>query len=68
MSALTKEEIHEYFKQVGRKGGRVKSERKAAACRLNGLKGGYPGPRKPKKEAQQPTKIVIVDPGGSDGT
>ena len=42
-------EIHEAAKVLGRKGGSVKSEKKAAAARENGKKGGRP--RKNKEEA-----------------
>lgn len=35
-------EIHEAAKVLGRKGGSVKSEKKAAAARENGKKGGRP--------------------------
>ena len=37
-------ELKEYFRKIGRKGGKVKSERKTNACRQNAKK-----PRKRKK-------------------
>lgn len=39
-------ELKEYFKKIGRKGGCVRSERKAHASRENGKKGGRPKKRK----------------------
>jgi len=39
-------EIHEAAKVLGRKGGSVKSEKKAAAARENGKKGGRPRDKK----------------------
>lgn len=39
--------ISEFLKQIGAKGGRAKSERKAASSRANGAKGGRL--RKPKE-------------------
>ena len=39
--------IRKYLAEIGRKGGSVKSERKAHASRINGKKGGRP--RKKKK-------------------
>ena len=47
-------EIHEAAKVLGRKGGSVKSEKKAAAARENGKKGGRPR----KKEAQNDKERV----------
>jgi len=35
-------EIKEYFSRIGKKGGSVKSERKACASRKNGKLGGRP--------------------------
>jgi len=36
------EEIKNYFKEIGRKGGLARSERKANASKENGKKGGRP--------------------------
>ena len=35
-------EVIKFMQQNGVKGGKVKSEKKAAACRINGKKGGRP--------------------------
>ena len=35
-----------YLEEIGRKGGQVKSEKKARAARLNGMKGGRPKTKK----------------------
>lgn len=35
-------QLKQYFSELGKKGGSVKSERKTHACRENGKKGGRP--------------------------
>ena len=45
--------IRRYFAEIGRKGGLVKSESKAQAVRLNGLKGGRP--KKPSLSLERET-------------
>jgi len=44
--------IRQYLAKIGRKGGLSKSERKAAACRENGKKGGRPRQDKTEKKAR----------------
>jgi len=41
--------IRQYLAEIGRKGGKVKSDRKAAASRENGKKGGRPRKNKTGK-------------------
>jgi len=41
-----KKELKKYFQKIGRKGGSVRSERKAYACKENGEKGGRPKKKK----------------------
>lgn len=36
----TNKAVKDYLKMIGKKGGKVKSEAKTLACRLNGKKGG----------------------------
>ena len=45
--------IRRYLSKIGRKGGLVKSESKAQAVRLNGLKGGRP--KKPSLSLEHET-------------
>jgi general stress protein YciG len=44
-------EKQEHMREIGKKGGRSRSERKLEACRANGKKGGRP--RKVKKEQKE---------------
>lgn len=47
---MTEDEIiRDYMSRIGKKGGSVKSEKKAAASRENGKKGGWPKGRPRKK-------------------
>jgi len=40
--------VRAYLAKIGKRGGSAKSERKAAACRANGAKGGRPRIKKGK--------------------
>ncbi len=40
--------VRAYLAEIGKRGGSAKSERKAAACRANGAKGGRPRIKKGK--------------------
>jgi hypothetical protein len=46
-------ELKQYFQKIGRKGGKVRSERKTNACRENAKK-----PRRKKKEDRQASRQV----------
>ena len=48
--------IRDYMSRIGKKGGSVKSEKKAAASRENGKKGGWPKGRPRKKKFTASTK------------
>ena len=46
-------QLKKYFSELGKKGGSVKSERKAHASRENGKKGGRPKKKEYKNNNQQ---------------
>ena len=49
MLQAMKPDVLKYLSRIGKKGGKVKSDKKADAVRLNGKKGGRPKGAKDKK-------------------
>jgi hypothetical protein len=51
------EEMRQYLASIGRRGGAAKSDKKAAASRANGKKGGRPRKQKDVPRGTEPTTV-----------